>query len=110
MEIKSGTFQFPVGTGERTQSMAFLFPQRVVEAHVALSGYHAEFQNEDRPIKRLKVMLTAAPGAHIDEGFEARVTVVFNMRDRNADDPYFGSVSFVLFALLKSSLPPAVIR
>jgi hypothetical protein len=108
MEMRSGTFEFPVGTGERTQSMAFIFPRRVIETHVALAGYRAEYANDDHHIKRLTVKLFAQPGARVDEGFEARVTAVFNLRDRNADDPYLGSISFVLFAQLQGVVPPII--
>jgi len=108
MEMRSGTFEFPVGTGERTQRMTFLFPRPVIETHVALSGYQAQYANDDHHVKRLTVKLFAQPGAHIDEGFEAVVTAIFNLRDRNADDPYSGSISFVLFAQSQSILPPII--
>lgn len=108
MEMKSGTIEFPVGTGERTQRMTFLFPRKVVETHVALTGYQAQYSNDDHHVKRITVKLSAQPGAHIDEGFEAIVTATLNLRDRNADDPYFGSISFVLFAQTQGILPPII--
>jgi hypothetical protein len=110
MEMKSGTIEFPVGTGERTQTMTFLFPRRVIEAHVALSGYQAQYRDDDHHVKRLTVKLFARPGAHVDEGFEAVVTAVFNLRDQNADDPYSGSISFVLFVQTEGILPPIITR
>ena len=38
------------------------------------------------------------------------MTAVFNLRDRNADDPYFGSISFVLFAQPQGLVPPIITR
>ena len=62
MEMRSGTMEFPVGTGERTQRMTFVFPRRVIETHVALSGYQAQYSNDDHHVKRLTVKLFAQPG------------------------------------------------
>ena len=108
MEMRSDTFEFPVGTGERTLSRTFLFPQRVIEPHVALTGYEAQYANDDHHIKRLTVKLFAHPGAPVEGGFEVRVTAVFNLRDANADDPYSGSISFVLFAQFRDLVSPVV--
>ena len=106
MEMRSGTIEFPVGRGERSLSFSFLFPKRVIETHVALSGYEAQYASGDHHIKRLKVKLSSQPGGFTDEGYEARVTAVINLRDQNADDPYSGSISFVLFAQTQSRVPP----
>ena len=90
--------------------MTFLFSRRVTEANVALSGYQAQYADDDHHVKRLTVKLFARPGARVDEGFEAVVTAVFNLRDENADDPYSGSISFVLFVQTEGILPPIINR
>jgi hypothetical protein len=107
MELRSGTLNFPSGTGERSLSMTFLFPREVVETQVALTGYDAHYDDGDHHIQRLTVKLSSAPGARVDEGFEARVTATFNLRDDNGDDPFSGLVSFLLFVQTRSVvLPP----
>ena len=97
---------FPSGTGERNQRMTVVFNRPVVRCHVALGGYEAEYTNSDHHIKRITVMLSCQIGARTDEGFEVNVFVRFNLRDKNADDPFRGKVSFVVFAETQGIIPP----
>jgi hypothetical protein len=110
MELRSGTIEFPVGTGERSQTLTFLFPREVIESHVALTGYEAKYADGDHHIKRLTVKLFSKIGARIDEGFEVVVTAVFNLRDEDGNDPYSGVISFVLFAQFQSLIPPIIFK
>jgi hypothetical protein len=97
MEVRSGKFDFPPGTGERTQTMEFIFPEPVVEVHVALAGYEARYEGEDHHVRRVKIELYGEPGGHVDEGYEARVMAVFELED-DAQSTSSGSMDFVMFA------------
>ena len=110
MEMRSGTIEFPVGTGERTQRMTFVFPRKIIETHVALAGYQAQYRDDDHHVKRITAKVSAQLGGRIDEGFEVVVIATLNLRDQNADDPFFGSISFVLFAQPEPRIGPPIIR
>lgn len=110
MFIVSQTMEFPDGTGERNQHMAVLFDKPIVECHVALAGYEAQYDNSDHHIKRITVMLSCSVGAHTDEGYEVNVNAKFNLRDIDADDRFSGKINFVLFAIPRSFLPPVVLE
>jgi hypothetical protein len=97
MEVRSGRFEFPPGKGERTQTNAFIFPEPVVEVHVAMTGYEAAFVENDHHVRRLKVELYGKPGGHVDEGYEATVMAVFELDD-DAGSTSSGSIDFVMFA------------
>jgi len=110
MEMKSGTIEFSVGTLTRFVRRAFLFPRRVTEAHVALAGYQVQYSSDDHHVKRITAKVSAQLGGRVDEGFEVVVIATLNLRDQNADDPFFGSISFVLFAQAESRIGPPIIR
>jgi hypothetical protein len=73
-----------------------------------LKGYDAEYTDTDHHLNRLQVMLQAGIGGRIDEGWEAFVVAQFNLRDDDADDPFRGSIDFVLFVETEGILPPVV--
>jgi hypothetical protein len=106
MEIRTGEFIFPAGTGVRRQVLPFSFQRNVTAAHVALSGYDARYTSEDHHVRQLKVMLSARLGIYNGTGVE--VVADFNLRDRNADDAFTGSIAFVLFVVLEDRLPPPI--
>ena len=106
MEILTGQFVFPPDTGARSQVLPFPFDKQVRAAHVALSGYDATYTSEDHHIKKLKVMLSTRLGLY--NGFGVQVVADFHLRDRNDDDPFRGSIDFVLFVEFVSHVPPVV--
>jgi hypothetical protein len=87
---------FKAGTGERRDTQSFLFSRPITSADVALAGYHAEYPGSDHHVKSLTVMLSSRFG-QTTEGWEAYVDARFNLRDKNADDMFQGSIDFVLF-------------
>jgi hypothetical protein len=105
MEIKTGTFNFPPGTGERTARLSFVFTHPLTEAHVALCGYRAEFIKADRQIQRLVVRLSTEIGGRVDDGWVATVVARFNLRDENEEHPFSGAIDFVLFAEVQDFAP-----
>ena len=104
MEIISDHFYFPPGTGTRSQVQPLGFQKKVKAAHVALSGYVAQYTSEDHHVRELKVMLSTRLGTYNDYGVE--VLAEFNLRDKNADDPYLGYAYFVLFVEFEDRLVP----
>jgi hypothetical protein len=108
MIITSNTIIFPSGTGARDIRMPVLFDKQIVNAHVALGGYEAEYTNSDHHIKRLTVQLSCQVGARVDDGWEVNVFARLHLRDKNNDDPFRGSVTFVLFAEPKPRIAPPV--
>lgn len=104
MEVIVDHFDYPPGTGERTQAKSFLFPRRVLGAWVALTGYSAQYDDGDHHLQRLTVLLGAGAAVRVDEGWEVRVVSEFNLRDENGDDSYSGRIGFVLLVELESLL------
>lgn len=105
METRAGTFVFAAGTGERRETQSFVFSRPITSAHVALAGYHAEYPGTDHHVKSLTVLLTSR-FAQTTEGWEAYVDARFNLRDKNADDMFQGSIDFVLFVETEWVRPP----
>lgn len=109
MEIKSGTIEFSVGTLERFVRRTFKFPRRVIEAHVALAGYQAQYSSDDHHVKRIAVRLSSPILDHADGTSDVFVDATLGLRDRNDDDPFFGSISFVLFVETEPRILPPIV-
>ena len=109
MEVRSGTIEFLVGTGNRAVRKTFPFPRRVIEAHVALAGYQVQYSSDDHHVKRIAVQLSAVILDHVDGTSDVFVDATLNLRDQNADDPFFGSISFVLFVQTEQRIHPPII-
>ena len=105
MELRAEILPIPQGRGERSFHMNVLFSRPVARVHIALTGYTLEYAGGDHHLKRIIVKLFAEPGAHVDDGYEVRVTAVVNLRDQNGDDPYTGEIGFLLFAEPKTLIP-----
>jgi hypothetical protein len=72
----------------------------VNEAHVVLSGFRAEYTENDHHVKMVKVLTKVkivqdSPISAI--GAKVIVTGELQLRDKNADDPYNGSIYYTLF-------------
>lgn len=106
--IESHTIDFPSRTGERNINFRVTFLKPIVKAWVALAGYEAQYTNGDHHVKRLTVMLSCTLGARTDEGWEVNVNARFNLRDKNADDPFQGKINFVIFAEPQGRIIPPV--
>ena len=104
MEVIVDRFDYPPGTGERTQAKSFVFDRQVLGAWVTLTGYSAQYDDGDHNLQRLTVLLGASPPARVDEGWEVRVVSEFNLRDDNGDDSYSGTIRYTLFVELESFL------
>jgi hypothetical protein len=107
LETRTGSFVFPAGTGERLATQSFLFTRRIASTHVALAGYRAEYPGDDHHVKRLTVLLTSR-FASTPDGWEAFVDARFELRDKNADDLFQGSIEFVLFVETEGALQPTI--
>jgi hypothetical protein len=107
VETRTGSFVFPAGTGERLATQSFLFKRPIASTFVALAGYRAEYPGDDHHVKRLTVVLTAR-SAPTPDGWEAFVDARFELRDRNGDDLFQGSIEFVLFVETEGALQPPI--
>jgi hypothetical protein len=104
VEVIVDHFDCPSGTGERTQMKTFVFPRRVSRTWVALTGYSAQYDEDDHHVQRLTVLLAAGRAERRPEGWPVQVFSEFNLRDENGDDYSSGRIGFVLFVELESLL------
>ena len=107
MEIRSDSLDFSQslsGAGPRVASKAVLFPRTVTAAVAGLTGYLTEFgSNDDHHIGQLEVRLETEVEADV-----VTVTGRFGLRDwsGNWDDPYDGTIDFVVLAELEATTDP----
>ena len=103
MEVIVDHFDYPPGTGERTQSKQYVFTFPVTRATVALTGYSAQYDDEDNNLQRITVLLGVSV-RKIDEGWEVRVVSEFNFRDEDGQDSYSGTIGYVVFVEVETIL------
>jgi|GEM_PF-4978166 hypothetical protein len=82
---------------------------RVMEAHIALNGFTANYAGDDHHVKLLQVELEANIGSSsTTQNLKDRVHITAKLwlRDKNADDTFNGEVGYVLFLRLGGPVVP----
>ncbi len=107
MEVRNLSFDFPSmrGGGPRNLEQAVNFPRQVVNAVAVLTGYSAQFgDNDDHHLGRLEVTTNTEVVADI-----VKVRVAYGLRDWSGtwDDNYGGLIEVTVFADLEAPGAPA---
>jgi len=108
MEIRTSSFNFPPSKGEGFQSaeQTISFPRDVVEVGIGITGYAAEFQDEDHEFGRLTIEVRA--NINPDDATQVNVSGTFGLRDWSGefDDYFLGNIQWALLADLVPVAPP----
>jgi len=107
-QIISGAVSIPDTSNQlaEVKSTPFNFSTPVLEAHVALSGFRAEYKGTDHHVQELLVTTKTEISNPINQR-SGSVTVTGDLwlRDKNADDVYNGSIYFTLFVKTAPAFP-----
>ena len=96
IQLRSGRIDIPSGTGLRAADRTYLVDRLPRACWVAMAGYQVRYDNSDHHVKTLQVELTCGSGIS-EFGPSIYVTARLHLRDKNNDDPFSGSVDYVLF-------------
>jgi hypothetical protein len=100
LEIRSATLEFKVGedgAGSDTDEKTVRFSGRVVSASASVTGFFCRFDNENHPIKSIKVDVTPTQPV----GREVKLKGSMTFADNNTDDPFTGTIAVSVVALVE---------
>src|SRR5262245_28203210 len=104
MELRTGSLDFSLPLargGPRTATTTLVFPRPVRVAVAGLSGYTASYTSGDHHLGRSEIRLETGILNNT-----VTVTGTFGLRDWSGDwdDPYNGTLDFVVLAELESAI------
>src|SRR5580698_7666177 len=107
-QIIQGAVKIPDTAGQDgiVKSDPYNFNTPVLEAHVALSGFRAEYVGTDHHVQMLRVTTKADIQNPLNmKSGSVTVTGELWLHDKNDDDKYNGSIYYTLFVKTAPALP-----
>lgn len=99
METRAGRLDFPPHVGQQSIALRLGFDRPVLAVQIALVGYEARYTSSDHHVRQLTVDLFAEVGGRVDDGWEARLVGVLNLKD-DSGAAFTGWIDYLLFVEL----------